>query len=113
MQPILLAEHLEKTYAGRGGATPALLLADEPTGALDSRAARLLLERLALLNRERGGTILLVTHDAFTASWCRRILFLRDGTLFRQLERGEEDRRGFFQKNLRVVSEMGGMEDVF
>ena len=92
---------------------PALLLADEPTGALDSRAARLLLERLEVLNRERGATILMVTHDAFTASWCRRILFLRDGTLFRQLERGEEDRRSFFQKILRVVSEMGGMEDVF
>ena len=92
---------------------PALLLADEPTGALDSRSARLLLERLEVLNRERGATILMVTHDAFTASWCRRILFLRDGTLFRQLERGEENRRSFFQKILRVVSEMGGMEDVF
>ena len=91
---------------------PALLLADEPTGALDSRSARLLLERLALLNRERGATILLVTHDAFTASWCRRILFLRDGTLFRQLERGEEDRRSFFARIMAVVAQLGGDSDV-
>lgn len=91
---------------------PALILADEPTGALDSRSARLLLERLALLNREREATILMVTHDAFTASWCRRILFIRDGTLFRQLERGEEDRRSFFARIMVVVAQLGGDCDV-
>ena len=91
---------------------PALILADEPTGALDSRSARLLLERLALLNRERESTILMVTHDAFTASWCRRILFIRDGTLFRQLERGEEDRRSFFGRIMAVVAQLGGDSDV-
>ena len=91
---------------------PALILADEPTGALDSRSARLLLERLALLNREREATILMVTHDAFTASWCRRILFIRDGTLFRQLERGEEDRRSFFGRIMAVVAQLGGDSDV-
>lgn len=91
---------------------PALILADEPTGALDSRSARLLLERLALLNREREATILMVTHDAFTASWCRRILFIRDGTLFRQLERGEEDRRSFFARIMAVVAQLGGDSDV-
>ena len=93
---------------------PALVLADEPTGALDSKSARLLLERLEVLNRERGATILMVTHDAFTASCCRRVVFLRDGQIFQELRRGEgEDRRAFFQKIIRVVTQLGGeMEDV-
>lgn len=92
---------------------PALVLADEPTGALDSRSSRLLLERLEVLNRERGATILMVTHDAFTASCCRRVVFLRDGKIFTQLERGGGDRRAFFQQIIRVVTQLGGeMEDV-
>lgn len=91
---------------------PALILADEPTGALDSKSARLLLERLELLNRERGATILMVTHDAFTASWCRRILFIQDGTLFRQLDRGNDDRRTFFTRIMAVVAQLGGESDV-
>ena len=93
---------------------PALVLADEPTGALDSRSARLLLDRLEELNRSMGATILMVTHDAFTASCCRRVVFLRDGKLFLELRRGELDRRAFFQRLIRVVSDMGGeMADVF
>ena len=92
---------------------PALVLADEPTGALDSKSSRLLLERLEVLNRERGATILMVTHDAFTASCCRRVVFLRDGKIFTQLERGGGDRRAFFQQIIRVVTQLGGeMEDV-
>ena len=92
---------------------PALVLADEPTGALDSKSAKLLLDRLEHLNREMGATILMVTHDAFTASCCRRVVFLRDGQIFLELRRGGEDRRAFFQKIIRVVSEMGGeMADV-
>ncbi len=91
---------------------PALILADEPTGALDSKSARLLLERLELLNRERGATILMVTHDAFTASWCRRILFIQDGTIFRQLDRGNDDRRTFFTRIMAVVAQLGGESDV-
>ena len=93
---------------------PALVLADEPTGALDSRSARMLLERLEVLNRERGATILMVTHDAFTASCCHRVIFLRDGRIFQQLRREEgEGRRAFFQKIIRVVTQLGGeMEDV-
>lgn len=92
---------------------PALVLADEPTGALDSRSARLLLDRLEELNRDLGATILMVTHDAFTASCCRRVVFLRDGKLFLELRREGEDRRAFFQKIIRVVTELGGeMEDV-
>ena len=93
---------------------PALVLADEPTGALDSKSARLLLDRLEELNRTMGATILMVTHDAFTASCCRRVVFLRDGRLFLELRRGELDRRAFFQRLIRVVSDMGGeMADVF
>ena len=95
-------------------AHPALVLADEPTGALDSRSARMLLERLEVLNRERGATILMVTHDAFTASCCHRVVFLRDGRIFQQLRREEgEGRRAFFQKIIRVVTQLGGeMADV-
>lgn len=92
---------------------PALVLADEPTGALDSKSAKLLLDRLETLNRDLGATILMVTHDAFTASCCERVVFLRDGTIFLELKRGGEDRRAFFQKIIRVVTEMGGeMADV-
>ena len=92
---------------------PALVLADEPTGALDSKSSQLLLDRLDELNRELGATILMVTHDAFTASCCRRVVFLRDGRLFLELHRGSDSRRTFFQKIIRVVTEMGGgMADV-
>ena len=92
---------------------PALVLADEPTGALDSKSAKMLLDRLEVLNREMGATILMVTHDAFTASCCRRVVFLQDGKIFLELERGGQDRRAFFQKIIRVVSQLGGeMADV-
>ena len=92
---------------------PALVLADEPTGALDSKSSQLLLDRLDELNRELGATILMVTHDAFTASCCRRVVFLRDGRLFLELHRGGDSRKAFFQKIIQVVTEMGGgMADV-
>ena len=92
---------------------PALVLADEPTGALDSKASQLLLDRLDELNMELGATILMVTHDAFTASCCRRVVFLRDGRLFLELHRGNDSRKVFFKKIIQVVTEMGGgMADV-
>ena len=92
---------------------PDIVLADEPTGALDSKSARMLLERLEVLNRERGTTILMVTHDAFTASCCQRVVFLRDGQIFQELSRGELDRRAFFAQIIRVITQLGGeMEDV-
>ncbi len=92
---------------------PALVLADEPTGALDSKSSQLLLDRLDELNRDLGATILMVTHDAFTASCCRRVVFLRDGRLFLELHRREDSRKVFFQKIIQVVTEMGGgMADV-
>ena len=87
---------------------PALVLADEPTGALDSKAARLLLDRLEALNRERQATILMVTHDAFTASYCHRILFIKDGRPFTELIRGEDSRKDFFTRIIQVVTLLGG-----
>ena len=87
---------------------PALVLADEPTGALDSKSAGQLLRQLSALNQEEGTTILMVTHDAFTASWCRRILFIKDGVLYRELRRGDLDRKAFFAQILGVVSMLGG-----
>ena len=92
---------------------PALVLADEPTGALDSQSARLLLDRLEELNQELGATILMVTHDAFTASCCQRVVFLRDGQLYLELRRGGDSRKAFFQKIIQAVTGMGGgMADV-
>ena len=92
---------------------PALVLADEPTGALDSKSSQLLLDRLDELNMELGATILMVTHDAFTASCCRRVVFLRDGKLFLELHRGNDSRKVFFQKIIQVTAQMGGgMADV-
>ena len=92
---------------------PALVLADEPTGALDSKASSMLLSRLDALNQELGTTILMVTHDAFTASCCRRVVVLQDGRLFLELHRGNDSRKVFFQKIIQVVTRMGGgMADV-
>ena len=87
---------------------PSLILADEPTGSLDSRSARVLLESLRTLNTVLGATILMVTHDAFTASYCWRILFITDGILFSELRRGEAGRKEFFARIIEVVSLLGG-----
>ena len=92
---------------------PALVLADEPTGALDSKASSMLLGRLDALNQELGTTILMVTHDAFTASCCRRVVFLQDGQIFLELHRESDSRKAFFQKIIQVTAQMGGgMADV-
>ena len=87
---------------------PSLVLADEPTGALDSKAARTMLESFAGMNKRLRATILMVTHDAFAASYCSRILFLRDGKIFTELLRGGQTRRQFFDKIIDVVSLLGG-----
>lgn len=87
---------------------PRLLLADEPTGALDSRAAQTLLETFTSMNRQVGATIFMVTHDAFSASYCSRILFLKDGKIFHELVRGEKKRRVFLNEILDVLSLTGG-----
>ena len=87
---------------------PRLLLADEPTGALDSRSAQTLLETFTDLNQTMGATILMVTHDAFSSSYCNRILFLKDGKIFHELVRGDKPRKIFLQEILDVLSLTGG-----
>ena len=86
---------------------PRLVLADEPTGALDSKSAKQLLESLAYLN-SRGSTILMVTHDSFSASYCNRIIFIKDGGLYGELRRSGADRGVFYRKIVEMVSHMGG-----
>ena len=93
---------------------PKLILADEPTGALDSKSAKLLLNSIEKLNKELEATILMVTHDAFTASYAHRILFIKDGKIFNELVRGEDSRKEFFNKIIDVVTLLGGdSKDVF
>lgn len=87
---------------------PALILADEPTGSLDSKSARMLLETFDTLNEQLHATILMVTHDAFTASYCKRILFIKDGKIFNELIRGDDSRKVFFKRIIDVVSLLGG-----
>lgn len=87
---------------------PKLILADEPTGALDSKSAKLLLERLNYLNTQRQATILMVTHDSFTASYATRVIFIKDGKLFHELHRGGSSRRAFFDQIIDVVTLLGG-----
>ena len=90
---------------------PEIILADEPTGALDSNSSRMLLTMLTELNEQLAATILMVTHDAFSASYCHRILFIKDGQLFNELHRGTDTRKDFFAKILEVVSVLGGEQN--
>ena len=87
---------------------PALIMADEPTGALDSKNARLLLESFETMNQRYQATVLMVTHDSFAASYTNRVLFIRDGRLFTELRRGDMARRDFFDRIMEVVAMMGG-----
>ncbi len=85
-----------------------LLLADEPTGALDSKASKNLLEIMTVMNRDMGATILMVTHDAYSASYAKRVLFLKDGRVFNELLRGERGRPVFYHEILDVLAALGG-----
>ena len=87
---------------------PKLVLADEPTGALDSKSAKLLLERFRYLNKECGATIMMVTHDSFTASYASRIIFIKDGRIFNEISRGDDTRKQFFDRIIDVVTLLGG-----
>ena len=87
---------------------PAVIMADEPTGALDSKNARLLLESLEAMNQRDQATVLMVTHDSFAASYTNRVLFIRDGRIFTELRRGDSPRRVFFDRIMEVVAMMGG-----
>lgn len=89
---------------------PQILLADEPTGALDSKNARSLMEKLSGLNADAGTTILMVTHDCNAASYCKRILFIQDGVLFHELRRDvpDETQQAFYGRILAVMAQLGG-----
>ncbi len=86
---------------------PKLVLADEPTGALDSKSAKMLLEKFNYLDK-MGATILMVSHDAFTASYARRVIFIKDGKIFKEIHKGECSRKEFFDKIIDVVTLLGG-----
>ncbi|MFB6467456.1 ABC transporter ATP-binding protein [Cytobacillus sp. Hz8] len=99
----------QRTAAARAiVANPSLILADEPTGALDSKSATDLMESLTDLSEQEKATILMVTHDAFAASYCQRVIFIKDGKLFTELVKGNTSRKPFFQKILDVLSALGG-----
>lgn len=87
---------------------PKLVLADEPTGALDSKSSKMLLERLQKLNNDYQTTILMVTHDAFSASYASRVIFIKDGRIFNEFNCGSDSRKQFFDKIIDVVSLLGG-----
>lgn len=87
---------------------PSLILADEPTGSLDSKNSRLLLETMEQMNEEYHSTIMMVTHDPFSASYAKRILFIKDGRIFNELIRGSDDRKEFFQRIIDVTTLLGG-----
>ncbi len=87
---------------------PKLIIADEPTGALDSKSSRMLLESFNYLNMELNATILMVTHDAFTASYAKRVIFIKDGKIFNEIHRGDSTRKEFFDKIIDVVTLLGG-----
>lgn len=92
---------------------PKIVLADEPTGALDSKSAKMLLESFEYLNHDLEATILMVTHDAFTASYASRVIFIKDGKIFNEIYRGDDTRKEFFDKIIDVVTLLGGdLEDV-
>ncbi len=85
-----------------------LILADEPTGALDSKSSKMLLEKFNYLNEKLGATILMVTHDAFTASYASRVIFIKDGKIFNEINRGSDSRKEFSNKIIDVVTLLGG-----
>ena len=87
---------------------PKLILADEPTGALDSKSSRMLLETMDDMNDKLKATILMVTHDSFSASFCKRVLFLKDGKIFNEIVRGNKTRKEFFNEIIDVLTLLGG-----
>ena len=89
-------------------ADPKLVLADEPTGALDSRSATVMLETLEMMNSSLGATIMMVTHDSYAASFASRILFVRDGAVFNEIRKGDTSRKDFFNRIMEVVTFLGG-----
>ncbi|MBY0159824.1 ABC transporter ATP-binding protein [Cytobacillus firmus] len=102
----------QRTAASRAiVANPSLILADEPTGALDSKSAASLLQSLKKLNELHHSTILMVTHDAYAASFCKRVIFIKDGRLYQELHRDDQLRKVFFDQILEVLAALGGEHD--
>ena len=87
---------------------PKLVLADEPTGALDSKSSKMLLESFKYLNESIPATILMVTHDAFTASYAKRVIFIKDGKIYNELIKGSMSRKEFFNEIINVIALLGG-----
>ena len=87
---------------------PSLILADEPTGALDSKSSKQLLNSFEYLNKGLNSTILMVTHDAFTASYASRVIFIKDGKIFNEIYKGQETRKEFFDNIIEIVTLLGG-----
>lgn len=90
---------------------PKIILADEPTGALDSKSSRMLLETMEQMNNDLKATILMVTHDSFSASFCNRVLFLKDGKIFNEIMKGEKTRKKFFNEIIDMLTLLGGDVD--
>ncbi len=102
----------QRVACARAVATsPSLVLADEPTGALDSRSSRVLMEQFCLMNEKLGASILMVTHDAAVAAYAERVIFLRDGKIFSEIRRGERDRNLFRREIIAVTESIGGDDD--
>jgi putative ABC transport system ATP-binding protein len=102
----------QRTAASRAiVANPSLILADEPTGALDSKSASSLLQSLKKLNEIERATIMMVTHDAYAASYCKRVIFIKDGQLYQELHREDQLRKVFFDQILEVLAALGGEHD--
>lgn len=87
---------------------PKIVLADEPTGALDSKSSKILLETFNYLNTKLNATILMVTHDSFAASFANRVIFIKDGRIYNEICKGNMDRKTFFDKIIDVVTLLGG-----
>lgn len=99
----------QRTSAARALiSNPSLVFADEPTGALDSKTATALLDNLSEINQAKNATIMMVTHDAVAASFCSRVLFLKDGQIYTELYKGDKSRTEFFQQILNTQSVLGG-----
>ncbi|KAB2495995.1 ABC transporter ATP-binding protein [Priestia endophytica] len=87
--------------------TPSLILADEPTGNLDSKSSKDVMETMSAINIEEGATTMMVTHDAVAASYCDRVIFIKDGKFYNEIYKGE-NRQAFFQKIIDMLSLLGG-----
>jgi bacitracin transport system ATP-binding protein len=99
----------QRTSAGRALIhRPSMVFADEPTGALDSKSASALLGTIAELNDQRHVTILMVTHDPVASSYCSRVVFLKDGTIYSELYRGDKSRQAFFKDIMDIQAVLGG-----